>query len=130
MNKINEIVFAPHILKAILHRLDNKLIIHHIQEFKKLFPDIKPINKHHYLTNYSRKIDLLSCLRSRSCFKYEAYHLKFKKYDGICGNYLNETLSIMSISQIGQCATWATNKSPIREKVYCTRYKFVLVKRS
>jgi len=51
LNRITEIVFAPKLRLSILPYL-SELIIQHENLFRKLFPDINPINKHHNLNHY------------------------------------------------------------------------------
>jgi len=50
LNKITEIVFAP-ILRFILPYL-SELIVQYKSLFRKLFPNINSINKHHHLSHY------------------------------------------------------------------------------
>lgn len=51
LNRITEIVFAPKLTVTILPYL-SELIVEHDVLFRKLFPNIRRINKHHHLHHY------------------------------------------------------------------------------
>ena len=116
INKINEIVFAPKLKSSILLYL-HELIRQHVEEFGKLFPEQKPINKLHHLTHYPLCIKKSGPLRQLACFKDEAKHLSSKKYGSICCNFKNITKSLSNISQMTQCSIWGTNKATVRRKI-------------
>ena len=81
LNKINEIVFAPKLRSSMLPYL-HEIIRHHYEEFRRLFPEEKAINKLHHLTHYPLCIKN-GPLRHLACFKDEAKHAMFKKYGAI-----------------------------------------------
>ena len=116
LNQIIEIVFAPKIPSRILPYL-HELILHHIKQFKKLFPFANPINKLHHMIHYVTSIGESGPLRNLACFIFGALHQLFKRHDSTCCNYKNIIKSMMNISQIRQCSIWGTKKKQIRKKI-------------
>ena len=100
----------------------HELILHHIKQFKILFPEQNPINKLHHMLHYASCIEKSGPLRNLACFKDEAKHQVFKKYGSICCNYKNILKSMTNISQMSQCSIWGTNRNEIRKK---NQYAFV-----
>jgi len=98
LNRITEIVFAPKLRLSILPYL-SELIVQHENLFRKLFPDINPINKHHHLSHYC------DCIRNSgplhwNCFRFEAKHRIFKRHGDICYNYKSIPKTMINICQI------------------------------
>ena len=116
LNKINEIVFAPKLRSSMLPYL-HEIIRHHCEEFRRLFPEEKAINKLHHLTHYPLCIQKSGPLRPLACFKDEAKHAMFKKYGGICCSFKNITKTMMNVSQMSQ---WGTKRTTIRKKIRST----------
>ena len=122
LNMIIEIVFAsklPSNIKPYLH----ELILHHVKQFKILFPEQNPINKLHHMTHYASCIENSGPLRNLACFKDEAMHQVFKKYGSICCNFRNIIKSMSNISQMTQCSIWGTNRKEIRKKIKYTFFE-------
>jgi len=92
------------------------LIVQHESLFRKLFPDINPINKHHYLSHYCDCIRNSGPLRWLNCFRFEAKHRIFKRHRNICYNYKNIPKTMINICQISQCAIWGTGESPAESR--------------
>ncbi|XP_036148433.1 uncharacterized protein LOC118647499 [Monomorium pharaonis] len=117
LNRIIEIVFSPKLKLSILPYL-SELIIEHDNLFRKLFPDVNPINKHHHLSHYCDCIRNSGPLRWLHCLRFEAKHRLLKKYGAICCNYKNITKTMINICQILQCATWGTDKSLLKSNKF------------
>lgn len=116
LNQVNEIIFAPKIQLSSLPYL-HKLICHHLQEFKKLFPNENLIDKHHHMMHYPLLIEKRGPSIHLACFKYEARHQAFVRYGKLCCNFKNIIKSISNISQITQCSIWGTGGTEIRKRI-------------
>lgn len=115
-NKITEIIFAPKSPVSIGPYL-NELIKQQYDDFPKLFPGIKRINKFYHYTHFWECILRNGPLSHLTCFRYEAKHQLFIKYGNICNNFKNITKTMTNISQLSQCSIWGTSKTPIRNKL-------------
>ncbi|KYQ46978.1 hypothetical protein ALC60_00120 [Trachymyrmex zeteki] len=118
LNRIMEIVFALKLRTSILPYLED-LIEMHEQLFRQLFPEIKLINKLHYLSHYSLCIRQSGSLRHVWCMRFEAKHNMFKKHGRVCCNYKNLPKTMIRLCQISQCCKWGMGKN-IRPKLCCT----------
>lgn len=116
LNRINEIVFSH---KSNIHLLPYlmDLIIEHETLFRRLFPTVNVINKHHHLWHYPLCMLKVGPLRSLWCMRFEAKHHLFKKYGAVCCNFKNLPLSMARIGQICQCAIWSAGKVQEKEVI-------------
>ena len=115
LNRINEIVFTPKLRSSILPYL-HELIKHHHEEFRRLLPKRKPINKLHHMSHYPLCMEKSGPLKDAACFMFEAEHLMFKRYRALCCNFKNITKSMSNICQMSQCSVQGTKKNPIGKK--------------
>lgn len=116
LNRIMEIVFSPKVTISILPYMQELINDHH-QLFKKLFPDVNFINKHHHLTHYCDCIKMSGPLRNVWCMRFEAKHNVFKKHAIVCANFKNLPKTMTRLCQISQCAFWGVKDLlPLRMK--------------
>lgn len=125
LSRITEIIFARKLTVTILPYL-YELIVEHDALFRKLFPDIHPINKHHHLHHYPECIKRSGPLRWMSCFRFEAKHSILKKRGSVCCNYKNIPKTMINHCQISQCAIWGSGTKP-REKIKYTKSETVKI---
>lgn len=126
ISRITEIVFAPNLTVTILPYL-SELIVEHDELFRKLFPDIHPINKHHHLYHYPVYIKRFGPLRWVNCFRFEAKHSILKKQDSVCCNYKNIPKTMINYCQISQCATWSISNTKPRKKIKYTKSETIKI---
>jgi len=124
LSRITEIVFARKLTVTILPYLSE--LIEHDVLFRKLFPNINRINKHHHLHHYPECIKRSGPLRWMNCFRFEAKHSILKKQGSVCCNYKNIPKTMINHCQISQCATWGLGTKP-REKIKYTKSETVKI---
>lgn len=93
-----------------------ELIINHLEDFKKLFPNDNLINKHHHLTHYANSLVMFGPLQQSNCMRYEAKHLNFKKHAQICMNYKNICKTLIFREQVSQIKIVKDTKIIIKSK--------------
>lgn len=101
LQEIVEFVMAPAISASQVSTL-SLLIVHYIQERKRLFPDVPLRPKHHYLVHYPYLITQFGPLIRTWTLRFESKHCFFKRCVRASGNFINLTKSLAEKHQFLQ----------------------------
>lgn len=88
LHEIVSIIFAPKIERDTISYLHGLIIIM-MNDFKRIFPNIRITPKMHYMTLYPRLIEEIGPLIRHWCMRYEAKHRFFKRILAVKGNFKN-----------------------------------------
>lgn len=103
--RILEIVMAPKLTNSLMPYLQ-QTIREFFQVFKKLFADIKFINKFHHMDHYPEYIEAMGPLVHNWCMRYEAKHAPTKERAHVVHNFQNIPKTLIRESQCAQSAMW------------------------
>ncbi|KAE8743470.1 hypothetical protein FOCC_FOCC010922 [Frankliniella occidentalis] len=105
LQEIVHIVRAPKLTRTLMPYLQN-LIEDHRRLFMRLFPNERPINKHHHLEHYVDCILKMGPIEQFNCMRSEASMRPFKRHVVTCGTYRNVCKTAMDLCQITQAVRW------------------------
>lgn len=116
LQRIFEIIIAPKLNRSILPYLQD-LITEHRRLYKQLFPNVNPINKHHYLEHYVQMIEEMGPPRCYWTMREEGEHRPLKRHIVSCGSYINPCKTAAQHGQIKEAMFWGTAGPSVGEKV-------------
>lgn len=103
--RIMEIVFAPKLATSLIPYL-RALIIDFFQLFKRLFPEINPINKFHHLSHYPESILWAGPINQFNCARFEGKHNEIKTRAQTVHNFKNPPKTLVRAPQSVQSSKW------------------------
>lgn len=103
--RVMEIVFAPKILKSLIPYLRN-LIKDHIESFKRIFPDVNPINKMHHAMHHPDCILSMGPMWNYCCLREEAKHNEMKLRGRNVYIFKNPAKTLIRMPQCVQSNKW------------------------
>lgn len=106
LRRIMDIVFAPHVSMTEIGYL-RLLIVDHHNLFKKLYPDVRMVNKHHHLVHYPTCFVMSGPMARMLCLKYELKHNLGKRFSHIMCNFRNPPKTLSMKYQLYNCFQWA-----------------------
>lgn len=104
---IMELLFAPKIRDTLIPYLRAQ-INEFTLTFRRLFPDINPINKMHHMVHFPECIMWSGPMTLYNCVRFEAKHSEGKLHAENVHNFKNPPKTVIRISQCTQSSKWGS----------------------
>ncbi|XP_071832143.1 uncharacterized protein [Apostichopus japonicus] len=118
LRKITDIIFAPKVTRGQCVYLKSLIEDHH-SHFKRVFPDVSFIPKHHFLVHYPFLMLQVGPVVHMWCMRFEAKHMYAKRLSGVVCCFKDICKTVTQRHQISHCGKWFLSSNDNAEASLC-----------
>ncbi|PIK39350.1 hypothetical protein BSL78_23814 [Apostichopus japonicus] len=118
LRKITDIICAPKVTRGQCVYLKSLIEDHH-SHFKRVFPDVSFIPKHHFLVHYPFLMLQVGPVVHMWCMRFEAKHMYAQRLSGVICCFKDICKTVTQRHQISHCGKWFLSSNDNAEASLC-----------